>query len=83
MRPSVAALRLAIALLSGRQAPPGQEPATDAVFEAPDALGWAYQYWDTEEKNRVFERVRTEKGFKIEGADIIPATCIYTEDNMV
>jgi hypothetical protein len=32
LRPSVAALKLAVALLSGRQAPPGQEPATDSVF---------------------------------------------------
>lgn len=44
LRPSVAALKRAVALLSVRQAPSGQEPAADAVFEAPDALGWAYQY---------------------------------------
>ena len=50
---------------------------------APDALGWAYQYWNAEEKNRVFEKVRTERGAKIEGADIIPATQLYTEPYMV
>jgi len=79
LRPSVAALKRCIALLSGTVAAKGQEPATDEVFTAADALGWTYQYWNTEEKERVFENVRTKKGSKIEGADIIPATCIYTE----
>lgn len=83
LRPSVAALKRCIALLSGTLAAKGQEPVTDEVFTAPDALGWTYQYWNTEEKDRVFEKVRTKKGSKIEGADIIPATCIYTEPYMV
>lgn len=52
-------------------------------FSSPDSLGWAYQYWNTEEKNRVFDMVRTKKGAKIEGADIIPATQLYTESYMV
>ncbi|HET6883747.1 MAG TPA: hypothetical protein VFI31_26580, partial [Pirellulales bacterium] len=59
------------------------QPPTSNLFTAPDALGWAYQYWNTEEKDRVFERVRTVKGAKIAGADIIPATQLYTEDYMV
>jgi SAM-dependent methyltransferase len=83
LRPSVAALNRGIALLSGTLAVKGQEAATDEVFTAPDALGWAYQYWNTEEKDRVFEKVRTKKGSKIEGAEIVPATCIYTEPYMV
>jgi hypothetical protein len=83
LRPSVASLRRCVELLSGRIAPKGQSAATDEVFTAPDALGWAYQYWNTEEKDRVFDRVRIEKGFKIAGTDIIPATCIYTEDYIV
>jgi hypothetical protein len=83
LRPSVAALKRCIALLSGTVAAKGQEPATDEVFTAADALGWTYQYWNTEEKERVFEKIRTKKGSKIEGADIIPATCIYTEPYMV
>ena len=52
------------------------------MFEAPDALGWAYQYWNVEEKDRVFTKVRTQRA-KIEGADIIPATQLYTEPYMV
>jgi hypothetical protein len=83
LNPSVAAVKRSIALLSGTEAIRGQEPATSDVFRAPDAFGWAYQYWNTEEKDRVFERVRTEKGTKIEGADIIPATQLYTEPYMV
>jgi SAM-dependent methyltransferase len=83
LRPSVAALKRCVALLSGTLAAKGQEKATDEVFTAPDALGWTYQYWNTEEKDRVFEKVRTKKGSKIEGAEIVPATCIYTEPYMV
>ena len=83
LRPSVPALKRCIALLSGRESAGSQPPATDEVFEAPDALGWAYQYWNAEEKDRVFEKVRTQKGAKIEGADIIPATQLYTEPYMV
>lgn len=83
LRPSVAGLKHCVALLSGTEPVRGQNAATDDVFTAPDALGWAYQYWNTEEKDRVFEKVRTRKGAKIEGAEIIPATCIYTEPYIV
>ena len=74
LRPSAAALKQAVIALSG---------AAGEVFQAADALGWAYQYWNTEEKARVFEKVRTERGAKIAGADIIPATQLYTEPYMV
>jgi len=82
LRPSVVALKHCIALLSG-SIPANGGRATDEVFTAPDAFGWAYQYWNAEEKNRVFELVRTKKGAKIEGSDIIPATQLYTEPYMV
>jgi hypothetical protein len=83
LRPSVAALKKCIALLSGRENVKGQDVASDTVFESHDAFGWAYQYWNSEAKDRVFEKVRTKKGAKIEGADIIPATQLYTEPYMV
>ena len=83
LKPSPAALKRALGLLSGAEAVRNQEPAGSEVFQAPDALGWAYQYWNTEEKDRVFEKVRTQKGAKIAGADIIPATQLYTEPYMV
>lgn len=83
LRPSLPALKRVIGLLSGTLRANGQDAASDEVFSAPDALGWAYQYWNSEEKDRVFEKVRTQKGAKIEGADIIPATQLYTEPYMV
>ena len=83
LRPSVSALKRCIALLSGIAFLNGQGEATDELFEAGDAPGWAYQFWNAEEKDRVFEKVRTEKGAKIEGADLIPATQLYTEPYMV
>lgn len=83
LRPTLAALRRCLALLSGTKSPRNAAPADDAVFCAPDALGWAYQFWNTDTKERVFTAVRTKKGTKIEGADIIPATQLYTEPYMV
>ncbi|MFC1596346.1 Eco57I restriction-modification methylase domain-containing protein [Planctomycetota bacterium] len=83
LKPSPAVLKQCLALLSGTESVRSQDPATGEVFQAPDALGWAYQYWNTEEKDRVFETVRTKKGAKIAGADIIPATQLYTEPYMV
>jgi SAM-dependent methyltransferase len=83
LRPSVQAIKRCVALLSGTAAPKSQPPATEEVFTAPDSAGWAYQYWNTEEKDRVFENARPPKRAKITGADIIPATCIYTEPYMV
>ena len=73
LRPSPAALKTCITLLSS---------GDGAVFKEPDALGWAYQFWNTEENKRVFESVRLKKA-KIAGADIIPATQLYTEPYMV
>lgn len=73
LKPGVAALKRSIQQLS----------APDEIFTAPDALGWAYQYWNTEEKDRIFEKVRTVKGAKIEKGDIIPVTQLYTEPYMV
>lgn len=83
LRPSVSALKRCIGLLSGTVSLNGHGEATDELFEAGDAPGWAYQFWNAEEKDRVFEKVRTEKGAKIEGADLIPATQLYTEPYMV
>jgi len=84
LRPSPAALRRAISLLSGSESVRGQEAATGEVFQAPDALGWAYQYYQLEEKQRVDELLKNQKGFKCEGsADIAAKTALYTESYMV
>ena len=48
------------------------------VFHADDALGWTYQYWQTDRKNEV-----NASGVKI-GADELPAvTQLFTEPYMV
>jgi hypothetical protein len=53
-----------------------------AVFEADDSLGWVYQFWQADEKDRVNEEAKTS-GKKI-GADELPAvTQLFTEDYMV
>ena len=50
----------------------------EAVFRAPDSLGWTYQFWQAERKDEV-----NRKGGKI-GADELPAvTQLFTEHYMV
>jgi len=83
LRPSVPALKRCVALLSGTESVRGQDPATDEVFSAPDALGWAYQHYQDDEKERVDDWLKTRKGFKCEGCDIIPKTALYTASYMV
>ncbi|WP_024514759.1 SAM-dependent methyltransferase [Bradyrhizobium sp. Tv2a-2] len=49
-----------------------------AVFAADDSLGWAYQFWQADQKDRI-----NESEVKI-GADELPAvTQLFTEDYMV
>jgi hypothetical protein len=48
------------------------------VFKADDSLGWVYQFWQSEENDRI-----NDSGVKI-GADVLPAvTELFTEDYMV
>ncbi len=56
--------------------------ATPSPFTSPDFLGWVYQYFQTIEKNLVFEAA-SKRNKKIEKDDIIAATQIYTEHYMV
>jgi len=72
--PSLKALRECIRALN--------EDIPENVFKAPELIGWVYQYFQTKEKDRVFEEVRTKKK-KIQGDDIVPATSLYTERYMV
>ena len=52
-----------------------------AIFAADDAIGWTYQFWQTDRKKEVNERVKG--GAKI-GADELPAvTQLFTEPYMV
>ncbi|MDE2975759.1 MAG: SAM-dependent DNA methyltransferase [Gemmatimonadota bacterium] len=53
----------------------------EAVFAAPDSLGWTYQFWQAERKEEVNREVKS--GRKI-GADELPAvTQLFTETYMV
>lgn len=52
------------------------------TYRADDFLGWVYQYFNSREKDRVFEEVRSKKK-KIAGSDIINVTQLYTEKYMV
>jgi hypothetical protein len=53
----------------------------ESAYAADELLGWVYQYFQTDEKDRVFEEVKTKK--KIVWSDIVPATQLYTERYMV
>lgn len=48
------------------------------VIRADDALGWVYQYWQSQRKEEV-----NRSGDKIGGADLAPVTQLFTEDYMV
>jgi hypothetical protein len=48
------------------------------MFAADDALGWVYQYWQKDKKGEVNASER-----KISGADLGPATQLFTENYMV
>jgi len=54
----------------------------EEAFRADELLGWIYQYFQSEEKDRVFEEARTKKK-KITWQDIVPVTQLYTERYMV
>jgi hypothetical protein len=48
------------------------------VFTAQDALGWTYQFWQTQRKEEV-----NLSGVKIGAAELSPVTQLFTEDYMV
>lgn len=49
-----------------------------SVFTAQDALGWTYQFWQTQRKEEV-----NASGSKIGAAELSPVTQLFTEDYMV
>lgn len=48
------------------------------IFAADDALGWVYQFWQKDQK----EKINTSER-KIGGADLSPVTQLFTENYMV
>jgi hypothetical protein len=68
-----------------RFAPEGRKRLEDllasvpaSVFTSEDALGWVYQFWQSEEKKRV-----NKAGDKIGAAELPAVTQLFTEDYMV
>ena len=55
----------------------------EAAYQEPELLGWVfYQDFQTEERDRILELIKTKKK-KVEGAEIVPVTSLYTERYMV
>jgi hypothetical protein len=54
------------------------EGIAEEIFKADDSLGWVYQYWQTEEKERI-----NAEGNKIDGDSISAVTQLFTEPYMV
>ncbi|MCB0055061.1 MAG: hypothetical protein KDE24_36530, partial [Caldilinea sp.] len=83
LRPTSAALLDCIRILGG--ATPGSRypvEEVDAVFRDPDVLGWAYQFYQQEAKDRVYAKLG--RGGKIETrSEIAAATQLFTEPYMV
>jgi hypothetical protein len=51
---------------------------TSECFQADDALGWTYQYWQAQRKKEV-----NDSGKKIGADELSPVTQLFTEDYMV
>jgi hypothetical protein len=50
----------------------------NSIFQAEDSLGWVYQYWQSEEKDRI-----NKSGDKIDGEKLPAVTQLFTEPYMV
>jgi hypothetical protein len=81
LRPSTAALLRCVALIGG--VPAGFTLAeADAAFAGPDAIGWAYQFYQEAAKARVYEKLGSG-GKAASRAEIAAATQLFTEPYMV
>jgi len=81
LQPSVSVIKSLISMLSGQE-PINGDFIDEDLFKSEESFGWAYQYWNLEEKDLIYEKTRVNKS-KISGKDIIPVTCLYTEPYMV
>jgi hypothetical protein len=76
LRPSAKALIPCITLLGANN------HDLDAAFADPDAIGWAYQFYQNEAKIQVYARLK--QGKKVTTRDeIAAATQLFTEPYMV
>lgn len=80
--PSVATLLQRVAVIGGGQVNGFTLADADAAFADPDAIGWAYQFYQEEEKAAVYAKLAA--GGKIATReDIAAATQLFTEPYMV
>src|SRR5712692_6678361 len=81
LRPSTPALVRCMALVGG--AMPGFPLAeSDAAFADPDAIGWAYQFYQEEAKARIYAKLGSG-GKATTRSEIVAATELFTEPYMV
>jgi hypothetical protein len=81
LRPSTAALLRCVALVG--TAPNGYTlEEADAAFADPDAIGWAYQFYQEAAKARVYAKLGSG-GKAASRAEIAAATQLFTEPYMV
>ena len=81
LRPSTPALLRCMALVGG--AMPGFTLAeSDATFTDPDAIGWAYQFYQEEAKARIYAKLGSG-GKAVTRSEIAAATELFTEPYMV
>jgi hypothetical protein len=57
------------------------ESLPSAVFRADDSLGWVYQFWQNDAKDRVDANLKA--GEKVDADGVPPKTQLFTEDYMV
>jgi len=91
LRPSVPALLRCVAIVGGADLSPGPSPAKggeftreelDAAFADPDAIGWAYQFYQEEAKARTYAKLNSG-GKAATRAEIAAVTQLFTEPYMV
>ena len=81
LRPSIPALIRCMTLVGGSM--PGFTLAeSDAAFADPDAIGWAYQFYQEEAKARIYAKLGSG-GKASTRAEIAAATELFTEPYMV
>jgi Eco57I restriction-modification methylase len=77
-RPDDPVLELSLPMESRNQLESWLKELPTEVFLADDSLGWVYQFWQANEKERV-----NKSGVKIGEDEIAPVTQLFTEDYMV
>ena len=80
-RQDSAVLKLELTLEHVRKLEQLIEKLDPQTFQAQDSLGWVYQFWQTDQKKKVNEQVKS--GLKIGAKELSPVTQLFTEPYMV